>query len=173
MSFNHDPSKKAQEVIFSRKVNNVLHPRLTFNNVDVGHIRSQKHLGMFLIFNLSFNKHLETVFAKVNRGIAIIRQIQSVLPREALLTMYKSFIRPHFDYGDLIYDQSYKDSFYAKLESYQYKAAVEMIGAIRGSSTEKFYQELEIEHLRSRHWFRKLYLFHKIIKQNHLRIYLI
>ena len=41
------PSKKAQEVIFSRKVNNELQP-LTFNNVDVGQIRSQKHLGMFL-----------------------------------------------------------------------------------------------------------------------------
>ena len=50
MSFNPDPSKKAQEVIFSRKVNNVLHPPLTFNNVDVGQIRSQKHLGMFLDF---------------------------------------------------------------------------------------------------------------------------
>ena len=44
MSFNPDPSKKAQEVIFSRKVNNVLHPPLTFKNVDVGQIRSQKHL---------------------------------------------------------------------------------------------------------------------------------
>ena len=43
MSFNPDPSKKAQEVIFSRKVNNVLHPPFTFNNVDVGQIRSQKH----------------------------------------------------------------------------------------------------------------------------------
>ena len=51
MSFNPDPSKKAQEVIFSRKVNNVLHPPLTFNNVDVGQIRSQKHLGCFLTLN--------------------------------------------------------------------------------------------------------------------------
>ena len=48
MSFNPDPSKKAQEVIFSRKVNNVLHPPLTFNNLDVGQISSQKHLEMFL-----------------------------------------------------------------------------------------------------------------------------
>ena len=93
MSFNPDPSKKAQEVIFSRKVNNVLHPPLTFNNVDVGQIRSQKHLGMFLDFKLSFNEHLETVYAKVNRGIAILCK---------LLTIYKSFIRLHFDYGDVI-----------------------------------------------------------------------
>ena len=84
ISFNPDPSKKAQEAIFSRKVNNVLHPPLTFNNVDVGQISCQKHLGMFLDFKLSFNEHLETVFAKVNRGIAILRKLQSVLPREAL-----------------------------------------------------------------------------------------
>ena len=102
MSFNPNPSKKAQEVIFSRKVSNVLHPPLTFNNVDVGQIRPQKHLGMFLDFKLSFNKHLETGFAKINRGIAILHKFQSVLPREALLTIYKSFICRHFDYGDVI-----------------------------------------------------------------------
>ena len=51
MSFNLDPSKKAQEVIFSRKVNNALHPPLTFNNVNVGQICSQKHLGIFLDLN--------------------------------------------------------------------------------------------------------------------------
>ena len=51
MSFNLDPLKKPikevisiKEVIFSRKVNNVLHPPLTFNNVNVGRIRSHKHL---------------------------------------------------------------------------------------------------------------------------------
>ena len=71
MSFNPDPSKKTQEVIFSRKFSNVLHPPLTFNNVDVGQICSQKQLGMFLDFKLSFSEYLETVFAKVNRGIAI------------------------------------------------------------------------------------------------------
>ena len=83
MSVNPDPSKKAQQVIFSRKVKNVLHPLLTFNNADVGQARSQKHLGMFLDFKLSFNEHLETVFAKVNRGSVILRKLQTVLPREA------------------------------------------------------------------------------------------
>ena len=101
------PSKKAQEVIFSRKVNNILHPPLIFNNVDVGQMRSQKHLVMFLDFNLSFNEHLENVLAKVNRGIAILHKFQFVLPRQALLIIYKSFIRSHFDYGDVIHDQLY------------------------------------------------------------------
>ena len=164
MSFNPDPSKKAQEVIFSRKVNNVLHPPLTFNNVDVGQMRSQKHLRIFLDFKLSFKEHVETVFAKANRGISILCKLQTVWPREALLTIYKSFFRRHFYYGDVIYDKSFSDSFHAKLKSYQYKAPLAMTGAIKGSSTEKLYQELRIEHLRSRRWFRKLCIFYKIIK---------
>ena len=40
MNFNPDSSKKVEEVTFSRKVNNVLDPPLTFNNVDVGQIKS-------------------------------------------------------------------------------------------------------------------------------------
>ena len=75
----------------------------------MGQIHSQKYLGMFLDFKLSFNKHLETVFAKINRDIVILCKLQTVLLREALLTIYKSFIRPHFDYGDATYGQSYND----------------------------------------------------------------
>ena len=63
-----------------------------------------------------------------------------------------------------MYDQSYNDSFRAKLELYQYKAALAMTGAIKGLSTEKLYQEFGIQHLRSRRWFRKLCLLYKIVK---------
>ena len=64
----------------------------------------------------------------------------------------------------MIYDQSYNDWFHSKLELYQYKAALAMTGAIKGPSNEKLYQELAIEHLRSKRWFRKPCLFKKIIK---------
>ena len=91
---------------------------LTFNNVDVGPIRSQKHLGIFHDFKLSFNEHLENFLARINISITILCKIQSVLPRETLLTTNKLFISPHFDYGDVIYDPSYNDSFHSKLEYY-------------------------------------------------------
>ena len=28
-----------------------------------------------------------------------------MVPRKALLTIYKSFIRPHLDHGDILYDK--------------------------------------------------------------------
>ena len=48
MSFNPDPSKQAQEVIFSRKRRNSNHDSIYFNNNFVNQVPSQKHLGMHL-----------------------------------------------------------------------------------------------------------------------------
>ena len=33
------------------------------------------------------------------------------------MTMYKAFVRPHLDYGDIIYDEAYNKTFDQKLES--------------------------------------------------------
>ena len=56
------------------------------------------------------------------------------MPRAALLTIYKSFHRPHFDYEDVIFDHAFNEPFQNKLESVQYNAVLAITGAIRGSS---------------------------------------
>ena len=66
--------------------------------------KSQKHLGILLDEKLDFNAHIKEKISKANRGIGIIKKLQSKLPRNAPLTIYKSFIRPHLDYGDIVYD---------------------------------------------------------------------
>ena len=87
---------------------------------------------------LDFNEHINTVLSKVNKMIALLRKFQHILPRHSLLTIYKTFIRPHLDYGDVIYDKVFNQSFHIKLESVQYIAALAMTAAIRGTNTEKF-----------------------------------
>ena len=156
MSFNPDISKQAYKVTFCRKRSVASRPPLTFNNIPVAQTNSQKHLGMQLDKKLNFEEHLNKVESKVNKTIGIIRKLQNVLPRSALLTIYKSFIRPHLDYGDIIYDKAFNESFHAKLESLQYNTTLAITGAIRGSSTEKIYEELGLESLKSRHWYRKM-----------------
>ena len=164
MSFNPDPSKQAQEVIFSRKIQKTCHPSIYFNNKSVKQVPSQKHLGLILDSKLNFQEHLQNILNKVNKTIGLLRKLQNILPREPLLTIYKSFVRPYLDYGDVIYDQHYNNSFHQKLESIQYNAALAITGAIRGSSREKLYQELGLESLKQRRWFRKLCYFFKITK---------
>ena len=108
---------------------------------------------------LNFEEHLSKVESKVNKTIGIIRKLQDVLPRSVLLKIYKSFIRSHLDYGDMIYDKAFNESFHAKLESLQHNATLAITGAIKGSSTEKIYEELGLESLKSRCWYRKVSFF--------------
>ena len=87
------------------------------------------------------------ILNKVNKTIGLLRELQNILPRSALLTIYKSFVRPHLDYGDIIYDQAYNTSFHQKLEPLQYNACLAITGAIRGTSREKLYEELGLASL--------------------------
>ena len=164
MSFNPDPIKQAQEIIFSRKTSKRNHPGLTFNNNIVNLTTKHKHLGMIFDSKLSFDEHLKSALKKIRKTVGLLRKFQGILPRTSLITIYKSFARPHLDYGDIIYDQTFNESFHQRIESIQYNAAVAMAGAIRGTSSEKLYQELGLESLRSRRWLRKLCLFYKIYK---------
>ena len=102
---------------------------------------------MFLDARLTFEEHLKVITAKVNKTIGLLQKLQKILPRPALMTMYKAFVRPHLDYGDIIYDEAYNETFHQKLESIQYNAGLALLGAIRGSSREKFYHELGLESL--------------------------
>ena len=85
------------------------------------------------------------------------------LPRSSLLTIYKSFVRPHLDYGDVIYDQPNNSSLSDKVESVQYNAVLAIIGAIGGTSKEKLYLELGLESLRNRRLLRRMSYLYKIV----------
>ena len=101
MSFDPDLSKQAQEVIFSRKSKRSAHPLLVFSNNNVSQTYSQKRLGVILDFKLTFEEHLNNVLAKVNKAVGLLCKLRNKLPRTTPITIYKIFIRPHLDYGDV------------------------------------------------------------------------
>ena len=154
MSFNPDVSKQAQELVFSHKSHKLAHPPVFFNNIPVKRCSIQKHLGFHLDKKLNFNDHVKEKITKAKKGIGVIKKLSNILSRDALFTIYKSFVRPHLDYGDIIYDQPQDESFCNKLESIQYNAALAITGAIQGTSKVKLYKELGLEFLKSRRWFR-------------------
>ena len=91
MSFNPDPTKQGQEVIFSRKTTKKIHPEIFFNNIPVSKANSPKYLSLHLDSKLSFDIHIKTVSTKVNRIMGLLRQFQQVLHRPSLITIYKAF----------------------------------------------------------------------------------
>ena len=48
-----------------------------------------------------------------------MKRLSINLPRNALLTIYKYFIRPHLDYGDILCDNPNNENFQSKLEKVQ------------------------------------------------------
>ena len=161
MSFNPGPSKQVGEVIFSRKIKKLLNPSLVYNNNNVLQTSSQNILGVTLDVKLTFDKHLNNVLNKVDKTIGLLRKLQNLLSRSTLITIIRTlyFVRPHIDYGDILFDQTYNSYFHEKLESVQYSTYLALTRAIRGSSKEKIYQELGSESLQVRRWYRKLCLF--------------
>ena len=81
-----------------------------------------------------------------------------------LMKVYKVFSRSLIDYGDIIYDQPHNSFFCEKLEPVQYKAALVITGVIQSTSHEKIFQELGLESLKSRRWFKRLCCMFKIMK---------
>ena len=122
---NPDPLKQAQEVIFSGKRNKPHHPDIIFNGNPVNKSSSQKHLVMLLDSKLDFDEHIKGVFDKTSKYMSLIRKLRNFLPRPSLLQIYKSFVRPHLDYGDIIYDKAFTGSFQKKLETIHYNAALQ------------------------------------------------
>ena len=125
MQFNPDPNKQANEVIFSQKSKVHSYPPFTFNNNDVKKCPYQKHLGIILDSKLDFNIHVDNKIKMCYKIIGIIKRLSVHVPRKALLTIYKSFIRPssilHPNYKDILYDKSENQNFQNKLEKFNIK----------------------------------------------------
>ena len=89
--------------------------------------------------------------------------LQAILSRTSLITISKSFLRPHLDYGEIIYNRDIALPFHQNIESVQHNASLAITGAVRRTSREKLYQELGFESLQQRRWYKKCCWLFKII----------
>ena len=86
---------------------------------------------MHLDEKLNFNKHIHEIIAKESKEIGIIRRLFNILTLYALVTNHKSFVRAHFDYCDILYDQSNNENLCNKIERVQHNAPLTITSAIK------------------------------------------
>ena len=79
---------------------------------------------------LSYKGYIKSVLSRVNKTINLLQKFQAILSWHSLITIYKSFIRPHLNYGNVIYNRTYIKSFHQTLESTQYSTAITMTGTL-------------------------------------------
>ena len=103
-------------MIFSRKCTKEDHPVIYFNNTPVTHTTTEKEIGLYLDEKLNNNTHIKEKLSKVYKGIGLLRNLSNKFPRQALVMIYKVFMRPHLDYGDIVYNKRNNEAFINKIE---------------------------------------------------------
>ena len=62
-------------------------------------------------FYVQIKKLFDTCGLVMSIGLLIVN-CKNLLSRAAHITLYNAFIRPHLDYGDILFDQEYSMAFY-------------------------------------------------------------
>ena len=88
-------------------------------------------MDVILDFKLTFEEHLNIVLVDVNKTVGLLRELQNLLTRTMLITINKTFIRPNLDYGDVLYNQAFNNSFKEKLGSIQHNTYLALAEAMR------------------------------------------
>ena len=156
MEFNAD---KTEEVIFSAKKQQPFHPSIEPGNQIITRKNEHKHLGVILDSKLNFQSQVREAVIKARRGISLIKYLSKYFSRDVLDEVYKLYVRPHLDYGDIIYhkfDPDMRSTVTKSIEQAQYTAALANTGAWKGTSRQKIYEELGWESMYDRRWYRRL-----------------
>ena len=129
-------------------------------------------MGLILDSKLLFVNHINEKIQIARKGIGVIRCVSKYMPVKILNQLYKTYVRPHFDYCDVIYHIPHIVNIFnhsislnplmERIERIQYQAALAVTGTWQGSNRNKLYDELGWESLNYRRWFRRLVLFFKI-----------
>ena len=90
--------------------NKKTHPPFVFNKSNISRGYSRKHLGFISDFKSTFKEHLNNLLNKINKTIGILRKLRNSLLSQALITIYKTFVTPHLDYGDDLFDKRFDNS---------------------------------------------------------------
>ena len=146
MCFNPDPTKQAEEILFSQKLKKPVHPPIYFNDIEVKRVSNHYHLGLTVDSKLSFAKHISEKVSTARKGIGMIKHLAPYLPLKSRDQIFKMHIRPHLDYCDIIYHIPGKITETADLDSIrtlhyqmnvlertQYQAALAVSGAWKGT----------------------------------------
>ena len=69
----------------------------------------QKHLRKYQVEKLNFNYHIKKKMWKVLHRVGVIRKPSKKISQNSFITICKSFVRLHLDYGDMLFGQPNKE----------------------------------------------------------------
>ena len=157
--FNLGPKKPVHKVIFSRKKNET-HASVFYNNIEVSCTDSQKHLGLVLDKKITFKKHIKD---KLKHILVLVRLKDFLIYCLAILSLLFIYhLLGHIWIAVMLYLTN-QIMIHFLIEQLQCKACLAITEAIQGTSQECLYNELGLEILSTRRWYRKVCAIYKLL----------
>ena len=153
---------KSEMMVITRRKQDLPTNMINFCGSVLRRVDQHKHLGLFISQDLCWHSHIEMISNKASNRLLLLKRLKYVLDRHTLQILYKSFIRPLLEYASAVWDNCTEYEKH-KLESIQYKAALVVSGAMKGTGRTNLYEELAWETLESRRARRKLVIFHSMV----------
>lgn len=151
---------KSRDLTFT-KFGEKIYCKMKLNNVEIPTVNFHKHLGFFLDSNLNFKEHIDQLYDKIQKKLNPLFCLSHSLKSCHLNTIYKSFINPHFEYCDIIYNGA-NATVLDRLDRIHYRAAILVSGCIHGSNRKKVLSVLNWKELADRRNERLLTYMYKV-----------
>jgi hypothetical protein len=154
---------KTKEMLITKKRDNIAHPPIYLNGVEIKAVKSHKHLGITLKDDLKWDKHVEEMANKAKKRLAVMKALKFKLDRKSLETMYTAFVRPLLEYGDILWDIAQEnDHLLDELDTIQNNAGRIVCGATARCTTASLNSELQWKALGTRRREHRLAMFFKM-----------
>ena len=95
---------KTESLLISRKLNKLNHPPIIMQNLQISEVEFHKHLGIYLSNDCTWHHHMKYISEKAWGRVNVMRKLKFKLDRKSLETIYRAFIRPLLEYGDVTWD---------------------------------------------------------------------
>ena len=114
----------------------------------MNNVATEKDLGVIIDNKLSFNHHIDSKLLKAKQMLGIVRSTFKYIDEEIFIRLYKSIIRPHLEYADIVWAPTTKE-YQDKIEKFQ-RRATRIIPSISHLSYQERLQKLKLPTLKYR-----------------------
>ena len=99
--------KETHFIVFTKREKFNESIKLLIDNQTIEEARRTKFLGVIIDKNITWKYHINYVAGKVSRAIGMMVKAKKYLRKEALLTLYYSFVCPYLTYCNHIWGATY------------------------------------------------------------------
>ena len=132
------------------------------NETRLSEVSDHKCLGLTITNRLCWDKHINNLCNAANKRLGILKQVSSKLDIKTKCQLYKSFVLPCIEYGDLIYNSA-EFKYIKRLNTIQRQAAIICSSAYKHTESNILFRELGWMTLSDRRESHQLTLFFKVI----------